>query len=117
MNAVNMTKHTLISALAGLALLGTGMAVAAQPQADSLPSITVKYDAIELATTSGAVALYRRIRSAAAKVCERYESQELVRRTPWQKCYSQVVANAVAAVHQPTLTALHEFRGAIEPRG
>jgi UrcA family protein len=120
MNAQNFRgmKNTLIAALAGLSLtVMTGIAVAAARQADSLPAITVKYDAVAATTPAGAEALYKKIKSAAARVCERYESQELVRRTPWQKCYSQVVESAVAAVHQPVLTALHENNVSTNPRG
>jgi len=120
MNAQNFRgmKNTVIAALAGLSLtVMTGIAVAAERQADSLPAVTVKFDAVEAATPAGAEALYKRIKSAAGRVCERYESQELVRRSPWQKCYTQVVKNAVAAVHQPALTALHESNVPTDPRG
>ena len=117
MNAMNITKHPFLSAVAGLALVvSTGASVAADRQGESLPAITLKYDAVEAATPAGAEKLYKQIKQAAANVCERYESQELVRRMPWQKCQAQVIANAVAAVHQPELTALHD-RSTVEPRG
>ena len=119
MNTVNNrgSKYAILSAAAGLVLLlGTGAALAGGTTTDSLPSVTVKYDAAEAATPAGAKKLYNQIKVAAATVCERYETQELVRRLPWQKCYSQVVSNAVSAVHQPELTALH-IRTPSEPRG
>jgi UrcA family protein len=119
MNTVNNfgSKHAILSVAAGLALsLCTGAAWAGGTTTDSLPSVTVKYDAVQAATPVGAEKLYKQIKVAAATVCERYASQELVRRLPWQKCYSQVVSNAVSAVHQPELTALHS-RTTSEPRG
>jgi len=119
MNAVNNrgSKHAFLSVAAGLVLsLGAGAALAGGTATDSLPSVTVKYDAVEAATRAGAEKLYKQIRVAAATVCERYATQELARRLPWQKCYQQVVANAVSAVHQPELTALHN-RTTSEPRG
>src|SRR5262245_22806119 len=119
MNAMNIrfSNHALLATLTSLVLtLGAGSALAGGKATGSLPSITLKYDAIEASTPAGAEALYKRIRFAAARVCDRYDNPELARRIPWQRCQAQVVANAVAAVHQPVLTALHN-RSAGEPRG
>ena len=120
MNTLNIraSKSTWLTTLAGLSLaFGAGTTVAEQGTTDTLPAITVEYVALDLATPAGAEALYKRIKAAAAKVCERYENRELAKRAVAQKCYSQSIANAVAAVHQPTLTALHESRSTTDPRG
>src|SRR5262245_5863492 len=124
MNALNtraMNRFGL-PALATVLLASAGpVSVAAPPVANGSPIITVKYDPSEAATPAGAQALYTRIKAAATNACDPYESRELVRHVVWQKCYSAAVTRAVAAVHQPILTALHERsgdgRGATDPRG
>lgn len=120
MNALKIrtSKSIWLPALAALSLaFGAGTTVAEPGTTDAPPAISVEYVALDLATPAGAEALYTRIKAAAAKVCERYENRELAKRVVWQKCYSQSIANAVAAVQQPTLTALHERRSTTDPRG
>ena len=120
MNAVKNsgTQNTLLSTLAGLVLVvGAGIATADTDPTNGQPRITVKYVATDLTSKAGAEALYKRIQDAAKKVCEDYKSDELVRQVVWQKCYSVVVENAVTAVHQPILTALHESRASTSRRG
>ena len=83
MNTLNIraSKSTWLTTLAGLSLaFGAGTTVAEQGTTDTLPAITVEYVALDLATPAGAEALYKRIKAAAAKVCERYENRELAKR-------------------------------------
>jgi len=112
MNTFKQAKRALfLSVLTSLAL-ASGASLAAGTQTGSTaPVITVKYDPVDAATPAGAQALYKRIKAAASKVCAPYESRELPRQVVWQKCYATAVTRAVAAVHQPVLTALHERSG------
>jgi UrcA family protein len=63
---------TLIARFAPALLIGSallaGNAFAAQPAA-ALPSVTVKFEDLNLNSTSGVAALYRRIHAAAKNVC------------------------------------------------
>ena len=114
MNALKIrgSKRLWLPTAVALGLAASVAASAAEP-----PSITLKYEADDLVTTAGAEALYKRIRVAARQVCSPYSGEDLLRWSRWKRCYRQAVGNAVAAVHQPTLTALHAGRFNIEPRG
>jgi UrcA family protein len=109
---------SILATLTTLAYLaGANLAMAETGMDHGAPAINVKYDPVTAATPAGAEALYKRIEGAASKVCERYESRELARHAVWQKCYAQTIANAVASVRQPALTALHASRTATNTRG
>jgi UrcA family protein len=111
-------KRTFLSVLAGLSLvLGAATTPGATVSRDGAPEIRVKYSSVEIATPQGAAALYKRIRGAAAKVCAAYESDSLIGQVVWQRCIARTVANAVVAVHQPMLTALHEQQTGFNRRG
>jgi len=81
-------------------------------------SETLQYLKRDLDTVQGASILYRRIRGAATRVCSPLESDELERKASWDRCFNNAVANAVAAVHNETLSAYHGqyIRGSKQPR-
>ena len=68
MNVQNIggKKVNWLTALSLTLAFGTGVTVAGERSDDSLPAITVKYDAVEAARPAGAAALYKRIQSAAS---------------------------------------------------
>ena len=81
-------------------------------------SVTLQYLNRDLDTLYGASALYHRIRAAASSVCSPLESRTLELKVLWDRCFNDAVANAVAAVHNETLSAYHRqyTRGGKQPR-
>jgi len=85
-------------------LLGAAQA-SAGPVVDGR-SVTVNYRDLNLSTIEGATTLYHRLRSAARSVCDGPVSG-LHAYQEWRSCYEAAIADAVAKVHSPLLTALH----------
>lgn len=84
----------------------SAVAVAIQP-GDDPPARRVDYADLNLASRAGAVALYARIKSAAAEVCEPVNARALESFLSSRRCTEQAVARAVAYVNAPELTNLH----------
>ena len=111
---------TRVLATAAVTLLTMGFFANARAADDSQEarSVTLQYLSRDLDTLQGASILYRRIRVAATRVCSPLESRELERKALWDQCFNNAVANAVAAVHNDTLSAYHVqyTRGGKQPR-
>jgi UrcA family protein len=74
------------------------------------PSVTVRYDDLNLNSTEGVASLYQRIQNAATEVCRPVEGPQSVSRmlwTAWKQCFHHAIANAVQAVHNDKLNAYH----------
>ena len=82
-----------------LGLLGATQAPAAEPA-----GIRVGYADLDLATSAGAHTLYARIAGAARTVCG-FEGTTLIEQSLWNRCYHGAIADAVAKVDRPLLTA------------
>lgn len=111
MKASNLVQRSLLASLAlGSALLAA-TALAAGP-ADSISaarSVTVRYNDVNLTTFAGATTLYQRIQGAARLVCGG-SGRSLFEQHAVRECYWNAVAQAVATVNNPTLTAVHQAR-------
>ena len=95
--------------IAGLAVITLGLAststFAASPSSES---ITVNYAELDLTQPAGAQILYRRIQQAAFEICGGgFIGPFGDIRTKASPCYKNAVANAVAQVNSPRLSALH----------
>jgi UrcA family protein len=91
-----------IAALASaLCLTGGTRSWAATPGTHSM---TVSYSDLNLTAAAGADTLYRRIEGAAADVCG-YEGRALAEIANWHDCVHGAIAQAVAAIDSPLLTA------------
>jgi UrcA family protein len=77
--------------------------------AEQIRSETVKYADLKVDTLAGAEALYRRIQSAARRVCG-YDATSIRGPSLWQNCVLPSVDAAVAKVNNAQLTALHTGR-------
>jgi UrcA family protein len=70
-------------------------------------SITVKYADLNVASPSGALVLYERIRAAAQAACSYYwfktDADEA-------RCVHNTIANAVSKVNQPALSAVFDAK-------
>lgn len=80
------------------------------------PSVTVAYGDLNLASAQGANTLYARIVSAARAVCGAGEVdiRNLRSLADERSCESNAIAQAVHAVHSPSLAALANTR---QPQG
>jgi UrcA family protein len=111
---MNTFSKTIQAGLAGL-MLATAVAAPAQ----ATDAVVVHYDDLNLATPSGNAILYRRIAQAAKVVCPEYPAGDVRRIRIWRPCYQEAVANAVASIHQPSLTAFYirSNDGPLSPAG
>ena len=69
---------------------------------------TVSFADLDLSKAAGAQTLYKRIKAAARNVCGPADNYTFV--TPskaFRKCYDKAIADAVAQIDRPSLTALH----------
>lgn len=88
-----------------------GLFAAGQLPAAESYSVTVKYNDLNLETLAGARTLYGRISAAARNVCG-YEGRSFTDQAFWNGCYRGAIADAVAKVGSPLLTAVHTGRPA-----
>jgi UrcA family protein len=76
---------------------------------DPIRSETVKFADLQVDTSAGVEVLYRRIQSAARRVCS-YDATSIQGPSVWQNCVRPAVDAAVAKVNNPQLTAIHTGR-------
>jgi len=101
-----------------VALFTCLLANGASAEQPGLEQKTVSFADLDLSKPAGAQTLYKRIKAAAAYVCGsngRYT--RLGGRKAWRACYDTAVANAVAQIDRPSLTALHREETSHEARG
>lgn len=73
-----------------------------------VPTETVSYRDLNLANPQGAAALYRRIKHAAQEVCGPAEQAgSRLPRPGYSECVQRAIADAVAKVDRPELSAYH----------
>ena len=94
----------LLGSLAGI--MAAGGASAARLDSD-VPSVVVKYSEQSLATDEGVYALYRRITTAARRVCPDAPINNLGLRTEVEHCRNQAIAQAIRHIDNSRLAALH----------
>jgi UrcA family protein len=87
-----------------------GTASATTPAAD-VPSATVRFGDLNLATEQGARTLYRRIAMVAKQVCPDGGSRDLSRLAHAQACQKQAIERAVREVNSPHLAAAYAKSG------
>jgi UrcA family protein len=97
-------------AMASMAVAATAVHAAELSPASDVMTKTVKFDDLNLANTQGVERLYRRIVAAAEQVCDTREGRSLRAQAQTANCTKQSIAHAVAAVGQPTLTALYSIK-------
>jgi UrcA family protein len=99
----------LVGALATIVTLATGTpAWSATPAGHS---VTVSFRDLDISTPEGAKVLYRRIQAAANQVCD-YPGADAIEHAVRGVCYRTAIADAVAKVNSPILTAVHTGRPA-----
>ena len=109
--ASKLTTFRRSFAVAGVfAALAVTTTAFATPSSDAAPSVKVRYDDLNLATSAGVDTLYRRISSAARAVCPDEHSRDLGIVAASQVCRANAVAQAVHEVNNPQLVLVHAAR-------
>jgi UrcA family protein len=101
-----LTLGMIGGCLLGATMIGT----AAATPVDDAPSIVVKYDARSLATEPGIRELYRRLESAARRVCPTESSRDLAGGTVAKQCRETAVARAIRQINDPRLAEMQVHR-------
>jgi UrcA family protein len=110
-NAMNtFTSRAQLLTRAGIAALALSTCLVAY-SASAQPKVkaqTVSFADLDLSKAAGAQTLYKRIKAAARNVCGPADNYTYV--TPskqFRQCYEKAIADAVAQIDRPSLTALH----------
>ena len=85
-------------------LLGASEASAGPPA--TARSVSVNYRDLNLSTIDGAITLYERLKGAARTVCDG-PLTGVAAYQEWRSCYDAAIADAVAKVNSPLLSAVH----------
>jgi len=98
-----------VAAIAATFLMLFAVNVRAAETEANLPRIQVHYSDFEITTQKGAENVYRKLKSAARKVCGAAPggSLNLDQETKAKKCVNAALADAVRRIDRPTLTSLH----------
>ena len=108
-----MNFNRIAVLVGGSLLLGTlGVAQAATPAntvtiSNEVPSVTVRYGDLNLATEAGAHKLYQRLSAAAQEVCPSEDQRSLALFAYNRTCRANAIARAVHQINSPQLAALH----------
>ena len=104
--------------LAGAILGALTLSLASVSSADdgtSPPRVIVKLADLDVSTSQGATALYRRIHRAALDVCSRMYVIEHAYRLHKDACLQQVIAGTVIKVNSPALSAVYASHYGVAP--
>ena len=96
-----ITTTILASALAA----GAQIAHGADPTDAARRHVVVHFSDLNPTSIEGATTLYRRLQSAAEKVCTQGETRDLATVFRVKACVSGAISAAVADINQPSLTA------------
>ena len=100
---------TLTAAFASVSLQPLAAEPAARPAGNS--SIKISFDDLDFSNPDSVATLYSRIEFSARLVCTDTSSPwDARRQTTYQRCYTATIADAVARVNQPQLTAMHRAK-------
>jgi UrcA family protein len=70
------------------------------------PQVIVKFGDLDVSTSQGAAALYRRIHGAAVDVCSRMYADQQSYKWHANTCLQKVIGDAVIKANRPALSAL-----------
>jgi len=99
--------RALRTLVASAALTLLAQAGHADAQRADRPKLVVQYADLDLTSASGAKILYRRIHAAAVKVCGIPDLMQLAAVAAAKACSDRAIADAVASIDNPLLTARH----------
>jgi UrcA family protein len=111
-----IAKPLLAAGIAALFISSAPHAVAADRDFQKGSSVKVKFGDLDLGKAEGVQTLYKRIETAARRVCnEDAEPGDPRWHSHWRYCYNTAVANAVHDVNNQWLTAMHQEKGGQSP--
>jgi UrcA family protein len=120
MNTITSASRHMLVASAILIALALSFSTASSAYAGTTPSqVIVKFADLDISSSQGAQALFRRIRSAAQSVCWRMytgESNEAYKLNK-DACLKKVIADAVTKVNQPALSAVFASKYGVSTSG
>lgn len=104
-------KNSIIL-VAVAAFVTCGVTIAKADSAFEPLSVTVQFADLDTANTQGAAVLYRRLKSAAATVCQGpVSNKELAQVSLYTGCVRTALSAAIAKVNRPALTAFAAAHG------
>jgi UrcA family protein len=103
--------HSIFNAIACVILSSAPLALVGAPaqageSADAARHMVVSFKDLNLSSTEGVTALYRRIKGAAQQVCEAWDTSRLSQAQA-QACVNAAVSRAVVQINSPLLTSLY----------
>ena len=101
----------MATAVAAALLAGTAGASSFSASFDQPPSITIHYQDLDLNTTDGRTALYRRMSRAAQLVCPAADTFDLQALRISEPCRSAAIQRAVRSIGGPTMAKLAAEHG------
>jgi UrcA family protein len=113
-----ITSTPLRTLVAGAILSALAFSFATVSRADdgtAPPQLIVKFADLDVSTSQGAAALYRRIHSAAVDVCSRMHVIELAYKFHKDTCLQKVIGDAVIKVNRPALSAVFASKYDVPP--
>jgi UrcA family protein len=116
-NSTSRAKRLTHAGIAAFAFCTYLVAYSASAE-QGVKTQAVSFADLDLSKPAGAQTLYKRIQAAARHVCGPVDQYTYV--TPpkaFRRCYDKAVADAVAQVDRPSLTALHRDETARGARG
>jgi UrcA family protein len=102
--------HSLIAASLFSVLSSSLAALPAAAGSFEPPKVIVKFGDLDISHPQGAAALYGRIRAAAQNVCSPFDGSGLSAKMHLDACVHKTVADAVSAVDEPALLAVHNAK-------
>ncbi len=104
----NLTQFRRSLAVAGAfaALTVATTSFAAAPSVDP-PTVSVRFNDLNLSTTAGVNTLYHRISVAARQVCPDVYSRDLAVVAAGDRCYANAVSQAVRQLKNPQMAVVH----------
>jgi UrcA family protein len=107
MNKITTTSLRTLVAGAILSALAVSFATVSRADVDTTPpQVIVKFGDLDVSTSQGAAALYRRIRGAAVNVCSRMYVDGQSYKWHESACLQKVIGDAVIKVNRPALSAV-----------
>jgi UrcA family protein len=112
-----MKNFTFAATLVGSAFLVGSAAMPANPETPGKP-VTVKFSDLDLSRPSDAVRLYDRIRKAAIRACQPFDSRSSYEQERIGACVKVAIARAVDSVGKQELYAVYQIKtgAALAPR-
>jgi UrcA family protein len=103
----NSISHLRRAMLGFAVVAGATVSMSAFAGEAGAPQQVVQYTQADLANDARVADLYEKLQSASRSVCRSHKGTDLRSARSYEDCYARALAEAVGAVNEQTLTALH----------